>query len=647
MRVTKVICHVTHPFESLNNIAFLQWMFNSKEKAMNESENLKNEGNLRFQQGDSEGAASAYEEGLQLLLSKGELSAPEKALAAILSSNLSQALFTLGDVQRSGDAAKAATELDPSSVKALFRYARALFAQGRYFAAFVTIHHQLKQRMQHMSIKERHDVAGDLFDKVAAAVGVSSLHDTFSLTPCGSGLTVQASSPCDVDTVLFVEAKLSHPRLDSTVRPGKDGLMSSEVLVLHFARQLYQLQREHRDDPSPASDWSAIQRLMEGSWPRRLEEIPPEQRQPAENLISSMFFEGSSSSEECQALVHLSLLCRYNCFHSGFFRTCALVNHSCNPNAAMKYVQRTESVHMVAVRKIAQNDVIAVKYLSDADYLEGVGRRRELLYDSWLFWCDCSRCAGDIKETSLCEWKKCSHCDAYAHLPTPGYTATSKLSVDPLGLMSEKQCANCGGNNKWSAEEIAILQTARQRVVSAQSHGNFDDIWRALVESQSEVSLLVHPEHWIHRVLLYYFCLPVTNFVGKMFHAAQQASSLDDTVPLLRHFGASRDDRNGGDTLHSLRELWRRIEPFYPPNEGWAVHCAICRLVVLSLCLPLHPSSLSPEDASGILAFHGPLVGEQEQSTNWRFLQMHKPSEKSQQAIPPKHMKSVRKAFGR
>jgi hypothetical protein len=165
-----------------------------------------------------------------------------------------------------------------------------------------------------------------------------------------------------------------------------------------------------------------------------------------------------------------------------------------------------------------------------------------------------------------------------------------------------------------------------------------------LVDLQSRVSKLVHRDHWIHRVVLYYYCVPAAQIVLQIFQQLlTQQLPMSECHHLLRQFGQG-SARNGGDTLTCMRELWWRMEKFYPASQGWALHCAIVRLVVISLCLQEHPCALEPEQCLAVIKTHGPHLGQQDALTAFRVLS-HFKAEKGPHALSAKFLKNIKSAL--
>lgn len=627
---------------------------------------LKNRGNALFAEGKIEEAVACYKSALSLSSLDAGSSSSSELLAArsVIASNLSHALWTIHRFDESADAAKEATRADPTNVKAWCRLLRALASSERYMEALLVYRGEGRKYLLDTRDRTVLDLLGDLPNHIHEKLGLRDMINGFALQALttSSGVTSSCTESVGAQKVLFVEEQWRHPLLQTLV--AADGeTVSAERLIVHFAKQLRAMQRNEPDA------WKTVTLAMRGSWPRCHSDIPAEQRQVTEALLALLFAKDDvqPTSDELEQLVLLSLVCRYNCFQSGFFRACALINHSCSPNVAMKFVARTQSVHLLAVQPIHKGDTLSVKYLSDGNYLEGVGVRRQLLHSSWLFWCDCSRCKKDLTQCAqtdssstapllpqerFTESKKCRACDGYVHCPCPGRPEGGDTAEDPLLAHFTATCPTCQAECQWTADELSTLYSARDDAIALLTAPSLriQDLSIRFSECRGRVQNLVHPEHWIHRVLLYYFSLPTAQILGQVFQNLFQSesdNSLSEAAAMfLRQFGGARDGgRNGGDALACLRELWRLIEPFYPWGEGWALHCAICRLTLFSICLPDAPAALDINQAVTVFGLHAPHVGQQERSAYSRFLQRWKPNDKGPHAISPKHMKMLKKAL--
>ncbi|MBW0518321.1 hypothetical protein O181_058036 [Austropuccinia psidii MF-1] len=78
--------------------------------------------------------------------------------------------------------------------------------------------------------------------------------------------------------------------------------------------------------------------------------------------------------------------------YSAVYLTISRFNHSCSPNARWHFDQSTFSLHLCAVRDIAEEEEITVSYI---DHLCCRAERQERLYSKWAFECRCPACGLD------------------------------------------------------------------------------------------------------------------------------------------------------------------------------------------------------------------------------------------------------------
>jgi SET and MYND domain-containing protein 5 len=73
-------------------------------------------------------------------------------------------------------------------------------------------------------------------------------------------------------------------------------------------------------------------------------------------------------------------------------------NHSCEPNAEIKFKNNNNILTMVALTDINQNDEITISYLDECDLLRSRHSRQKILQANYLFNCECERCVEELKE---------------------------------------------------------------------------------------------------------------------------------------------------------------------------------------------------------------------------------------------------------
>ncbi|CAL8099491.1 unnamed protein product [Calicophoron daubneyi] len=89
----------------------------------------------------------------------------------------------------------------------------------------------------------------------------------------------------------------------------------------------------------------------------------------------------------------------------GLYQFQSLINHSCDPNAVVKFGGESNRLSVVALRSIALGEEVTISYLDECDQFRSRHSRRKFLSANYLFWCECDKCvtdkaAGALSETS-------------------------------------------------------------------------------------------------------------------------------------------------------------------------------------------------------------------------------------------------------
>jgi hypothetical protein len=398
---------------------------------------------------------------------------------------------------------------------------------------------------------------------------------------------------------------------------------TTESRVATFTRELLNMRRSSEEKQK--AGFERVKKEMLGSWPREISDLPDSVLKSVREAIEGLFEptevetqpDGASVKEE---VTLIALQCRYNCFHRGFFRACALLNHSCDANAAMKYTPgRSLTAHadlgdaaftslgvvsLVTCRKMKKGELIAVKYLGDFDFILGVLPRRDLLNASWLFVCNCGRCVADLQPGAQTEWVRCTateSCSGSVHLPVPAKTGTV---VAKLADEFVRTCPECGKECRMidglidAAHEVR-LGTLQLSVEFHLPNSSLRDIHARAVELRRIVRRWCHDAHWLHTLVLYQTAILAQRRIDEAFNFATEENGritptiaaaqfgLDNFVPWRAEEPAYRPLREEVDLLGWQTELERRLAPFYPEEQLWALHVAIGRLaVLLALAFP-------------------------------------------------------------
>lgn len=674
---------------------------------MQEAESLKDKGNTAFMGGKDQEAIAYYLEAIAALettVSNGldAASQPFKDLKRNLYSNLSNVHLHLCQYGECCAAAADALTIDSTFVKASLRYVRAKMLAGYPFDAFVYALRYTRPLVREMqaadaasaTTKDAVRALQEVEAKLSTVLAISKLSPGFELVDYQGGVDMVSRQRFSAGDVLFAEEKYETRFDEGGIEDGcgSSAGTTTEDIVLRFAQHIRPEQK------AQSKEWLKFRRDFVGAWPRAVGDVDEFTRSHVGEFVRPHFSDLDDRTYD--ELLLTSLMCRYNCFYTGFFRTCALANHSCLANIAMKYNPATSTVTMVAVADIEPGELMDVKYLNDAHFLLGVGKRRELLR-AWLFWCRCSRCADDNDPgTAVQEFVGCVGCGRFSHYAIP-VPPCPDFEDDP-GLDTSPPCYHCGASMAFSAEK---LQRFYHIADSPTGDPAAQALGRWLVWRLSEVRALgLHPAHWINRVLFYLFCLSVNGVIARhfaaMLHAQTAAAREEEARDLLAPFGLkqayagaleklaadpttydpprtasgqSAHERNAGyhsagvvwdtvlvrgsctpphgcDTLRALVILCGLIAPFYPNSEMWAVHKMICECVLLQL---LFQRALRiPEDnyitqaqALLLLQAHGPCLGEQAASRWIHSLTLFKAtiSKEDERELPT--VAALKKAF--
>ncbi|ORC84587.1 uncharacterized protein TM35_000431550 [Trypanosoma theileri] len=673
---------------------------------MEVAKDLKQKGNTCFANGDVNGAEAAYLHCIKVLTNnqqqkkeKEEMdSIPSddatRQLLATLYSNLSNVYHVQGSYDKSWEAAQKATNCDSTFTKAWLRYMQARRLAGYPFEAFVTLLRYFRPLIRrHNSSSTSALNLGDISEEVEEPLyrdlGLSNVSPHIELQDYKGGVGIVAHRAIKPNEVILVEKRFETSFVDPSLNTQGD--LTTQKIVEYFARKIYPHQRDH------SQEWERFKKEFKGCWPRCPEDISNETREEMIHALRVQFPDMNESDFE--DLFSFAVMCRYNCFHSGFFRACALANHSCLANAAMKFNPQLNTVTLIAVRPINPGDFVNVKYFSDAHFLMGVGKRREYLR-SWLFWCACERCCRDNDNEAKEEYVQCTNCQKYTHLPLVSDPKT--INDNDAFLLNEKPCIHCGEIQTWPSEKKLRVSHSLLSFNEVTSNIKFPEVAEWLLVKLREISEFhVHHVHWLYRVLFYFFCVPVTSIVNETFETFTKlgwnSSHIED---LLRDYGIrelymqsisnstnksfiqekERQDtdytlstRNtygntidndinialnttgtdgasdkltpeevrGGDILYVLCVLWQLISPFYPEYEGWALHRAICQLVLFAHTHPNEERALPAAEAMALLRYHGKYLGPAEISTWIHAYNMHKPTGQRKGLLTSKQIKKA------
>nr|CAJ2474039.1 unnamed protein product [Leishmania braziliensis] len=650
---------------------------------------LKNTGNAQFVSGNARDAIETYKRGILLIEAEaGQMQQQLKpvgssattlrtceemrALHVLLYSNMSNAYLCLGNFSESWQAAAAATRLDPHAWKPWMRFIEARRRGGFPFDALVHSLRYLRpllraeREQKRMKAAEAASTLAAIEDPLCDELGLLRLSPDIELVEYAGGVAMISRRQFQPKDVIFIEHKYTRINLEESGMSTQPD-HSTESIVGYFAERL------RPEQAAGSQRWRDFKKDFAGAWPRNNDDIDVDTRDTISSYLRTRFPD-VAENDFCE-LLSTALMCRFNCFHSGFFRTCALANHSCHANIAMKYSSVEETVKMIAVDLIQPGELMNVKYLSDAHFLLGVGKRRELLR-SWLFWCQCDRCQRDSQSTAISEFIECSACGAFSHSALMGFNPAS----DPL-LKAKEVCCACSAEMVWSPAQRDLLQNELMHTfASSTSYYTSKELAEWMQKQlESTEKLRLHPEHWIYRTLFYFFAVALTAMVDRVSAGLNEPRISQFLVEEMKHLfsacglqtyylprcaaarikvGAAKDlagvvavsevvcrnsdSGGGGEFLKSLLILWELLVPFYPVNEMWSVNDAICKLVLLHLVYPTTEASLASSLALQLLQRHGRYVGDVNSGKWLHSYSMHRTTFNPKEPLP---LAKLKKAF--
>jgi hypothetical protein len=90
-----------------------------------------------------------------------------------------------------------------------------------------------------------------------------------------------------------------------------------------------------------------------------------------------------------------------NCEGSGLFSTQSKINHSCNPNAEIRFPESNAILQVVALRGIKANEEISISYLDECQLSRSRHSRQKYLQENYLFECECEKCESQVNEPDV------------------------------------------------------------------------------------------------------------------------------------------------------------------------------------------------------------------------------------------------------
>lgn len=86
---------------------------------------------------------------------------------------------------------------------------------------------------------------------------------------------------------------------------------------------------------------------------------------------------------------------------SGLYVTQSKINHSCNPNADIRFPFSNYVLQVVALREIQANEEISISYLDECQLNRSRHSRQKYLQENYLFLCECEKCQEEIGDPDV------------------------------------------------------------------------------------------------------------------------------------------------------------------------------------------------------------------------------------------------------
>jgi hypothetical protein len=77
---------------------------------------------------------------------------------------------------------------------------------------------------------------------------------------------------------------------------------------------------------------------------------------------------------------------------SGLYELQSMINHSCEPNAEIKFADNNSTLTLMSVKDIEAGEEIYISYLNECELQSSRHSRQKTLRENYLFICECERC---------------------------------------------------------------------------------------------------------------------------------------------------------------------------------------------------------------------------------------------------------------
>lgn len=83
---------------------------------------------------------------------------------------------------------------------------------------------------------------------------------------------------------------------------------------------------------------------------------------------------------------------------AGLYLTQSKINHSCNPNAEIRFPFSNSKLQVIALREIKPEEEICISYLDECQLNRSRHSRQKYLQENYLFMCECDKCQEEIHQ---------------------------------------------------------------------------------------------------------------------------------------------------------------------------------------------------------------------------------------------------------
>jgi tetratricopeptide (TPR) repeat protein len=211
-------------------------------------------------------------------------------------------------------------------------------------------------------------------------------------------------------------------------------------------------------------------------------------------------------------------------FGHGLFELACKMNHSCRPNCVWFTTQDGTCKEVRAIAPIEAGEELTVDYLGNA--LDSTAQRREDLFATKGFVCECDRCAAEHDDTrrfKCITYSETQKCNGFHFLIQPTYASPASLG----------DCICCGA----TSTEVYTTTVMREEITLVREINELDEAVEAdcIVQVQNRIEQL-EPPHQHHSLAdkCYQLQGELYSNLGEYRRAAEAyAKSLDCRINIL------------------------------------------------------------------------------------------------------------------